>query len=414
MVLHNTASTGQPMNGFPVNTTKITIYNNGNILGAHGVGGAGGTAGGQITSGTTLPAGMKGSNGIKGGTAIFSNINYDVPLKPNLAALTVINNGKILAGGGGGGGGAAMNFTPQSTGQQCRDVTTYSYSNGTCKRRCGAGGDCPECRCDSRCSSVGLNCQVGITCGYYWYSAVKWESTWWGGYPRLITATFRGVPCWQTCNVSKQRICTPVTVTGSWFRGNGTSGGIGFGSGGAIKPYPHTGSNWTFNGYPWFESIKNSNGLRKDSENYNGNLFAYDYIWSSGENAGQPAPFETEPRFLPANYPTGTAVDGYGSPGGPGSVFGVPYTDAEYLRGRGLAAYNLAGYTGSGGQSTGGASGLGGFAFEINNIESQFGLVTAGGSQLTVHSRFSSTGRRVLTESDGVLSWQPAPTLSLV
>ena len=78
----------------------ITITNNGNIIGAGGAGGSAGSANGGT-----------GGNGSAGGDAFKASV-----------AVTLINNGSMLAGGGGGsgggGGGQGGNLQQQSQGQQ--------------------------------------------------------------------------------------------------------------------------------------------------------------------------------------------------------------------------------------------------------------------------------------------------------
>jgi hypothetical protein len=395
MVLQNRLTTGG-FNGFPTNT-KVTIYNNGLIVGAHGIGGAGGTS--------VLPSGINGSNGIRGGTAIYSDIIHTAP---NTPALTVVNNGKILSGGGGGGGGAGMNWRPQTTVTTCYDSNTYSFSGATCKRRCGAGGDCPECPnsicVSSRCAQVGLNCRAGIRCSTYNYIGTKNTKICgpWGccciTIPIPVLWVFTGVGCWTRCNVSTKRICNSELQPGTTYTGTGAAGGIGFGSGGALKPYPHTGSNWTFNGYSWFNAASNP-----DSVNYNGNLLAYEYVYSSGVDAGQPAPFETEPRFAPTAF---------GSRGGTGSVFGQPYEQGEYNRGKGRVDYDLAGFvTAAGNQGTGGFPGIAGYTFECFNSESSLNISLIIGSEISEYAAFGNVPR-VLTLNNNALSWQTAPLLT--
>ncbi len=77
--------------GFP-SGTKITIYNNGNILGKGGDGGQGGREGDAVCQGDICAsAGQCGGDAILGASGVV---------------LTVINTGVIRGGGGGGGGGA--------------------------------------------------------------------------------------------------------------------------------------------------------------------------------------------------------------------------------------------------------------------------------------------------------------------
>jgi hypothetical protein len=147
---------------------RITIVNNGTIVGASGVGGAGGI-------GRTSP---NGSAGGVGGTALLIQNN-----------IFLENNGLVTGGGGGGGGGAGFYYTTQGSAvKSCCDASNcddcpvnlltsayggpnywYDTNNYTCK--CGVGsctGFCnPPCCNPTQFGLGGSNCVCYVLNKFY-------------------------------------------------------------------------------------------------------------------------------------------------------------------------------------------------------------------------------------------------------
>jgi hypothetical protein len=130
---------------------RITIINNGSILGAGGYGGAGGVGN------------QNGSNGGNGGTALFIRNN-----------IFLENNGNIFGGGGGGGGGAGQVYSYESgaycqccNGGDCDGCPPggysgdpcYGYNGGSYNTRCGYGGCCTTNFCTGE-QNCGSNCRM--------------------------------------------------------------------------------------------------------------------------------------------------------------------------------------------------------------------------------------------------------------
>ena len=104
------------LDGFHDGRDKITLINNGTIVGAGGAYGIGG------------PSGNAGSPGGNGGAALsVSNI------------CTIINSGYIYGGGGGGGGGGAYHKDNTCQSGCC------SFCSCNTQNTCGISGQCPSC-----------------------------------------------------------------------------------------------------------------------------------------------------------------------------------------------------------------------------------------------------------------------------